>query len=99
MNAHFFVKVGQHLTNLSVSVGRNGSHVRNGCTSPHFGGLGMELVGDVLDSQVDSSLNVCWVEASFNFFESFLVNSSSQDSGSCSPISCLVIRLVCHIFH
>ena len=99
VDPYLFVEVRQHVSDFAVAVGRDRSHVGDGCAAADFGRLGVELVGNVLDGEIDASLDVCGVEASFDLLEAFLVDGSSKDSGGGSAVPSLVVGLVGHVLN
>jgi hypothetical protein len=76
MNSNFLIKICKHISNLPISVGGNGSNIRNGISSLYFGRLLPKLLRNKINSSVNSLLDVGRIEAGLNLLESFFINSS-----------------------
>ena len=98
MIAHFFIKIGQNLTNFFISIGRNSCYIEDSFFSLYRSWSCLQLLAYMFNCHVDSPLQVSWVHSCLDFLISFFIDCSCQNSSSCCSISSFIICLVCNIF-
>jgi len=97
--ASLFHQLCNKITDFSVSIGGNSGNIGNELGSVHWSGASLELLYNMLNSQIDTSTEIHRVHASSDRLASFLEDSSCQDScGSCT-ITCLIVGLRSNLFH
>ena len=99
INTNLFVKISKHITDLSVSVCWNSCDIGNSCTSSDLSGAVMELAWNLFNCQIDSSFDMSGIQASFDLFESLLIDGSCQNSSCSGTVTSFIISLICNIFN